>query len=77
MLDAGVADGEGTEPDLLPGVLQFGPENPAGVVRLPGEEEVALPPGRSPADYRSAAEEALTEGDLPLAYQEVIRRYFR
>jgi hypothetical protein len=27
--------------------------------------------------YRRAAEQALTEGDVPLEYQEVIRRYFR
>jgi len=62
---------------VLPGVLQDGPENPAGTVRLPGDTEVFLPPGRAVTEYQTAAEEALSEGDLPLAYQEVIRRYFR
>ena len=75
--EAGVAVGRPGALDVLPGVLQPGPENPAGTVRLPGDTEVFLPPGRSVTEYRTAAEEALTEGDLPLAYQEVIRRYFR
>lgn len=75
--EAGVAPGQAGAPELLPGVLQDGPENPAGTVRLPGDTEVYLPPGRAPTEYQAAAEEALTEGDLPLAYQEVIRRYFR
>ncbi|HZJ10632.1 MAG TPA: hypothetical protein VFD39_13115, partial [Trueperaceae bacterium] len=75
--EAGVAEGEQTQPDFLEGVLEDGPENPAGTVRLPGDTDVALPPGRSAADYQSAAEEALTEGDLPLSYQEIIRRYFQ
>ncbi len=65
------------QPDQLFGVLQDGPENVAGSVRLPGSTEVELPPGTSYAPYRSAAEEALTEGDLPLDYQEIIRRYFQ
>ncbi len=64
-------------PELLSGVLGDGPESTAGTVRLPGSDEVQLPSGTSTAPYRSAAEEALTEGDLPLDYQEIIRRYFR
>lgn len=75
--DAGVAQAQGGDPELLPGVLQDGPENPAGTVRLPGDAEVSLPPGRAPVDYQAAAEEALTEGDLPLEYQEIIRQYFQ
>lgn len=76
--EAGVLD-EGSEaaPDLLQGVLEDGPESPAGTVRLPGEDEVDLPAGTSYAPYRTAAEDALTEGDIPLSYQEIIRRYFR
>lgn len=74
---AGVADAGQAPPEFLEGVLEAGPENPAGTVRLPGSDEVALPPGRSVTEYQSAAEEALTEGDLPLSYQEIIRRYFR
>lgn len=67
----------GGPPDLLFGVLQDGPENVAGSVRLPGSGEVELPAGRSFSAYQSAAEEALTESDLPLDYQEIIRRYFQ
>ncbi|MFO7546473.1 MAG: hypothetical protein R6W77_13355 [Trueperaceae bacterium] len=76
--EAGVLDqGPAASPDLLQGVLEEGPESPAGTVRLPGEDEVELPPGTSYAPYRTAAEDALTEGDIPLSYQEIIRRYFR
>src|SRR5690606_17613449 len=74
--EAGVAVGRPGALDVLPGVLQPGPENPAGTVRLPGDTEAFLPPGRGVTEYRPAAEEALPEGGLPLAYQEVIRRYF-
>lgn len=69
-----------TEPgnlEMLSGVLQDGPESVGGSVRLPGSSEVELPAGTSQAPYRNAAEEALSEGELPLDYQEIIRRYFR
>ncbi len=69
--------GAGGEQEQLPGVLQDGPETVAGSVRLPGSDEVQLPPGRSRDAYQAAAEEAISEGDLPLDYQEIIRRYFR
>lgn len=75
---AGVAEGQAERPEFLRGVLEEGPESPAGAVRLPGQTDVTLPlGGSSPADYAAAAEEALSEGDLPLSYQEIIRRYFR
>ncbi len=75
---AGALDEDSTgAPDLLPGVLGEGPESSAGTVRLPGEDEVELPAGTSFAPYRTAVEDALTEGDIPLSYQEIIRRYFR
>lgn len=75
---AGVADGQAERPEFLRGVLEAGPESPAGAVRLPGQTDVTLPlGGPSPADYAAAAEEALAEGDLPLSYQDIIRRYFR
>lgn len=69
--------GAGGAQELLTGVLQDGPESVAGSVRLPGSDDVELPAGTSMAPYRSAAEEALTETDLPLDYQEIIRRYFQ
>lgn len=77
---------EGAQPDalfsaagaqLLPGVLLDGPTTAAGNVRLPGDDQVELPPGTAFAPYGTAVEEALGEGDLPAAYQEIIRRYFR
>lgn len=71
------ASGQVGDTELLRGVLQEGPETVAGSVRLPGRDEVELPPGTSYAPYQGAAEEALSEGDLPLDYQEIIRRYFR
>ncbi len=63
--------------ELLPGVVLDGPVTPAGNVRLPGDDQVQLPPGVSLAPYATAVEEALGEGDLPAGYQEIIRRYFR
>ena len=69
--------GAGGLQEQLPGVLRDGPESVAGSVRLPGSTEVELPPGTSYAPYQNAAEEALTEGDLPLDYQEIIRRSFQ
>ncbi|MFA5551320.1 MAG: hypothetical protein WDA03_06845, partial [Trueperaceae bacterium] len=69
--------GSSGQQEQLPGVLRDGPETVAGSVRLPGSDDVDLPQGTSLAPYQSAAEEALTEGDLPLDYLEIIRRYFR
>ncbi len=69
--------GAGGDQEQLPGVLRDGPETVAGSVRIPGSDEVELPPGRSHDAYQAAAEEAISEGDLPLDYQEIIRRYFR
>lgn len=68
----------GTGPlEHLPGQLGDGPETIAGSLRLPGMQDLELPAGTQAAPYIRAAEEALTEGELPLQYQEIIRRYFR
>jgi hypothetical protein len=65
-------------PDFLPGQISEGPNNVAGTARLPGEtEEVVFPEGSAPGSFSRAEEEALTEGRIPLEYQEVIRNYFR
>lgn len=71
------SSGSDTEPDVLRGVLTEGPESLLGTVLLPGRDEVELPEGVSFAQYAAAAEDALTEGDIPLEYQEILRRYFR
>ncbi len=65
-------------PDALPSILGAGPETPIGGVALPGAEgEQAFPEGAAGASFRRAVEEALTEGEVPVSYQEVIRNYFR
>ncbi len=71
------AQGAGQAPQFLPGELRPGEQSASGSLRLPGSTDVTLPPGTSMESYRRAAEQALTEGDVPLEYQEVIRRYFR
>ncbi len=65
-------------PDFLPGQLSGGPNNIAGTVRLPGEAgQTVFPEGSAPGSFSRAEEEALSEGRIPLEYQEVIRNYFR
>jgi hypothetical protein len=64
-------------PDFLPGQMSQGPTNTAGTARLPGETgETVFPEGNAPGSFSRAEEEALTEGRIPLEYQEVIRNYF-
>ena len=65
------------DPEFLEGLLGLGPETPAGTIRLPGATEVELPPGRSAGEYTRAVERAVTEGSIPVDYQEIIRNYFR
>ncbi len=75
---AGTADAQNDDDtDVLRGVLIEGPESSLGTVLLPGRDEVELPAGVSFAQYAAAAEDALSEGDIPLEYQEILRRYFR
>jgi hypothetical protein len=62
----------------LQGQVSGGPNNTAGTVRLPGEmSQTIFPEGSAPSSFSRAEEEALTEGRIPLEYQEVIRNYFR
>jgi hypothetical protein len=70
--------GEGATPEALPSIIGPGPETPVGGVQLPGSEgDGVLPSGAAGAAYQRAVEEALTDGDVPVPYQEVIRRYFQ
>ena len=73
----GVDRGEAGEQDFLEGILGPGLENRAGTIQLPGSGEVDLPSGRSAGDYARAVERAITEGSIPVDYQEIIRNYFR
>lgn len=83
---AGTPTGQGEEvmgdsqqnPEFLQGRVDEGLNNTAGTVRLPGEtSQTVFPEGSSPGSFSRAEEEALTEGRIPLEYQEVIRNYFR
>ena len=67
----------GGEEEFLQGILDGEEFNLGGDVRLPGFTDVELPPGTSPASLGEAVERSVTEGSVPLEYQEVIRNYFR
>ncbi len=67
----------GGEEEFLQGILEGDEFNLGGDVRLPGFSDVELPPGSSPASLGEAVERSVTEGSVPLEYQEVIRNYFR
>lgn len=65
------------EAEALRGRLGVGPETPGGAIRLPGEADGPLPRGEAGAAYRRELERAVTEGRIPVEYQEIIRNYFR
>jgi len=72
------AEGDSSQqPEFLPGELGQGPENPGGSVLLPGEDDIDVPRDMRRGEYRRAVEEAVTDGQVPLEYQEIIRNYFR
>lgn len=66
------------DPELLRGQLGTGPSSTAGTIRLPGNDDsgVASSP-EARAQYERAVEQAITEGRIPVEYQEIIRNYFR
>lgn len=65
------------QPEALPGVLEDGPTSIAGTIRLPEGEVPAVSFEQIPTEFRQADEQAITEGRIPLEYQEIIRNYFR
>ncbi len=66
------------DPEFLQGELSQGDSNLAGTVRLPGaSEENFNPTGLASPDFQRAQEQAVTEGRIPIEYQEIIRNYFR
>ena len=71
---AGAVEGETLQ---LRGDLREGPLSSGGTIQLPGGDEVELPPGRTPDAYAREVERAVTEGRVPIEYQEIIRNYFR
>ncbi len=86
--DAGIGAGPPTEGDdqvpdaageleALPGLLRPGPETLGGRVRLPGRDSELTLEGGDAARFERAAEQAVTDGSVPVTYQEIIRNYFR
>jgi hypothetical protein len=77
---AGV-DGQIPEPagdlEALPGILGSGPETVGGRVRLPGRDSDVAPTAVSAEGFERAIEQAVTDGSVPVPYQEIIRNYFR
>lgn len=66
------------DPEFLQGQLQQGASNLAGTVRLPGasDQEIASF-GPAAEGFQRAEEQAVTEGRIPIEYQEIIKNYFR
>ena len=86
--DAGIGAGSPVEGDdqvpdaageleALPGLLGPGPETLGGRVRLPGRDSELTLEGGDAARFERAAEQAVTDGSVPVTYQEIIRNYFR
>ncbi|MEX2540376.1 MAG: hypothetical protein WD314_01160 [Trueperaceae bacterium] len=91
--EAGLGEGAGGQPSperaseagerregetlFLEGDLRSGPITPGGTIQLPGSDDADLPEGAAPESYRREVERAVTEGRIPLEYQEIIRNYFR
>jgi len=75
------ADGQVPEPggdlEALPGILGPGPETVGGRVRLPGRDSDVAPTAVSAEGFERAIEQAVTDGSVPVSYQEIIRNYFR
>jgi hypothetical protein len=63
--------------EALPGILRTGPESLGGRVRLPGRDTEVELQGGDVARYERAVEQAVTDGSVPVTYQEIIRNYFR
>lgn len=67
-----------SEPEFLEGQLDQGQSNLAGTVRLPGDsDQEAGNFGSAASGFQRAEEQAVTEGSIPIEYQEIIRNYFR
>jgi len=68
----------GSDPEQIRGRLDDGPSNLAGTVRLPGTVDGSQETGGAAAStFNQTEEQAITEGRIPVEYQEIIRNYFR
>lgn len=68
---------EDRDVEHLPGRIGEGPSTVGGEVRLPGTPNGDLPEGEAREQYERAVERAVTEGRIPVEYQEILREYFR
>lgn len=65
------------ELEALPGMLGPGPETLGGRVRLPGRDSDLAPTPSAAERFERAIEQAVTDGSVPVSFQEIIRNYFR
>lgn len=68
---------EQAEPEFVQGQLDEGPSSLGGTVRLPGSDEDGASVTGSPGSFNQAEEQAITEGRIPVEYQDIVRNYFR
>lgn len=61
----------------LPGEVTNGATTKSGKVMQPGTLPDTLPQGSAPAGYNHALEQAITEGGIPVEYQQILRNYFQ
>ncbi len=75
--DTGLEGEPQGEPEFLPGQLGAGSASRGGEVRAPGVNESEVRGGSTSESYERALERAITEGRIPVEYQEILRNYFR
>lgn len=64
-------------PERIAGIRGEGPTTVGGEALQQGQAPDKLPRTGTPESYRRAAEEVVREGRIPLAYQKLVREYFR
>ncbi len=67
----------GGDLEALPGMIGPGPETLGGRVRLPGRDSDLAPTPSAAERFERAVEQAVTDGSVPVTFQEIIRNYFR
>ncbi len=66
-----------TPPEFLGGRRQEGASTLSGALQLPGADPGTRPTGEAAGDFDRSVERAITEGRIPVEYQEMLRNYFR
>ncbi|HEX7022036.1 MAG TPA: hypothetical protein VF171_04195, partial [Trueperaceae bacterium] len=70
----GVAQGQ---LESLQGRFRGGPSTIGGQVLIPGLADKPLPEGQAATGFRHALEKAVTEGRIPVEYQQILRDYYK